>query len=184
MAPAPKPEPDTGQGLFSILAKLTNAIAGICLCGLVVVLVWQVIGRYVLNDSPGWTEPLALVFVSIAALFGAALAVRSETHFAFPLLVELSPAPVKLALKVLARLISFGFGAALAFYGGLLVADGWDVSMAGAPLPEGFAFVGICAGGAMIAMFALERLLKGDAPPEPVFDPNQAEPAATPAGDA
>jgi TRAP-type C4-dicarboxylate transport system permease small subunit len=184
MAPAPRSGPDSGLGLFSILAKITNAIAGICLCGLVAVLVWQVIGRYVLNDSPGWTEPLALVFVSIAALFGAALAVRSETHFAFPLLVELSPAPIKLLLKFMARFISFAFGAALAFYGGLLVADGWDVSMAGAPLPEGFAFVGICSGGAMIAVFAFERLLKGDAPAEPDPVLGDAEPAATPAGDA
>ena len=104
--------------MFSALAALTMAVAGLCLCGMVLVLAWQVFGRYVLNDSPGWTEPAALTLMSVAALFGAAIAVRRETHFSFPTLVEKSPAPVRAALKALSRLIALGFGAALAGYGG------------------------------------------------------------------
>lgn len=145
------------------LARTTIALAGLCLCALVLVLAWQVFGRYVLNDSPGWTEPVALTLMSVAALFGAAVAVRSETHFNFPTLVEKAPVPIRAALKALARLISFTFGAALAFYGGFLMLDSWDVPMAGAPLPEGVSFIGICLGGALIALFALERLISGDA---------------------
>jgi TRAP-type C4-dicarboxylate transport system permease small subunit len=147
---------------FDALARATIAIAGLCLCALVLVLAWQVFGRYVLNDSPGWTEPVALTLMSVAALFGAAVAVRGETHFNFPTLVEKAPAPIRAALKALARLISLAFGAALAFYGGFLMLDSWEVPMAGAPLPEGVSFVGICLGGALIALFAMERLISGD----------------------
>lgn len=149
-------------GLFSAVAKLTIAIAGLCLCAMVLVLVWQVFGRYVLNDSPGWTEPVALTLMSIAALFGAAIGVRRESHFNFPTLVELAPAPVRAVLKTAARLIALAFGGALFGYGGFLMLDAWDVHMAGAPLPEGVAYVGLCFGGALIALFALERLLVGD----------------------
>jgi len=147
---------------FDALARAATAIAGLCLCALVLVLAWQVFGRYVLNDSPGWTEPVALTLMSVAALFGAAVAVRLETHFNFPTLVEMSPAPVRAALKALARLISLAFGAALAFYGGYLMLDSWDVPMAGARLPEGVSFIGLCLGGALIALFAFERLVSGD----------------------
>jgi TRAP-type C4-dicarboxylate transport system permease small subunit len=149
-------------GVFNALAKATIAIAAFSLCALVLILAWQVFGRYVLNDSPGWTEPVALTLMSVAALFGAAVAVRLETHFNFPTLVEMSPPPLRAALKALARLISLTFGAALAFYGGFLMLDAWDVPMAGAPLPEGVSFVGICLGGALIALFSLERLISGD----------------------
>jgi TRAP-type C4-dicarboxylate transport system permease small subunit len=149
-------------GVFNALAKATIAIAAFSLCALVLILAWQVFGRYVLNDSPGWTEPVALTLMSVAALFGAAVAVRLETHFNFPTLVEMSPPPLRAALKALARLISLAFGAALAFYGGFLMLDAWDVPMAGAPLPEGVSFVGICLGGALIALFSLERLISGD----------------------
>jgi TRAP-type C4-dicarboxylate transport system permease small subunit len=105
---------------------------------------------------------VALTLMSVAALFGAAVAVRQETHFNFPTLVELSPGPVRALLKALARLIALAFGAALAFYGGLLMIDSWNVPMAGAAAPEGLSYVGVCAGGALIALFALERLVVGD----------------------
>lgn len=153
------------KSAFAALARLTVAIAAASLCALVAVLAWQVFGRYVLNDSPSWTEPVALTLMGVAALFGAAIAVRMESHFAFPTLVESSPAPVRKALKTLARVISLVFGAALAWFGGFLLIDSWNVPMAGAPLPEGFSHIGLCAGGALIAVFALERLIFGD-PPE------------------
>lgn len=149
-------------GVFNALARATIAIAALSLCALVLILAWQVFGRYVLNDSPGWTEPVALTLMSVAALFGAAVGVRLETHFNFPTLVEMSSAPLRAALKALARLISLAFGVALAFYGGFLMLDSWDVPMAGAPLPEGVSFAGICLGGALIALFSLERLISGD----------------------
>ena len=67
-----------------------------------------------------------------------------------------------MAFKALARLIAFAFGAALAFYGGYLMLDSWDIPMAGAPAPEGLSYIGVCLGGALIALFALERLVAGD----------------------
>jgi len=154
------------SGAFAALARLTVLIAAASLCVLVAVLAWQVFGRYVLNDSPSWTEPVAMTLMSVAALFGAAIAVRAESHFAFPTLVESSPPAVRAALKALSRLIALTFGAALAVFGGYLMIDSWDVPMAGAPFPEGVANIGVCGGGALIAIFALERLIFGD-PPDP-----------------
>lgn len=154
------------SGAFGALSRLAMIIAGASLCILVLVLAWQVIGRYALNDSPGWTEPVALILMSVAALFGAAIAVRRESHFNFPTLVEMAPAPIRAFLKLLARLIALAFGAALGWYGGFLMIDSWNVPMAGAPLPEGLSYVGLCLGGGLIALFALERLISGDYPAE------------------
>ena len=154
------------QSAFAALARLTVLIAAASLCALVGVLLWQVFGRYVLNDSPSWTEPVAMTLMGVAALFGAAIAVRAESHFAFPTLVENAPGPLRALLKALARVIALVFGVALAGFGGFLMIDSWSVSMAGAPLPEGVANIGLCGGGALIALFALERLVFGD-PPDP-----------------
>ncbi|MBL8530479.1 MAG: TRAP transporter small permease [Hyphomonadaceae bacterium] len=154
------------KSAFAGLARVTVLIAAVSLCALVMVLAWQVFGRYVLNNSPSWTEPVAMTLMSVAALFGAAIAVRAETHFAFPTLVESAPKPARAALKLLGRIIALVFGAALAWFGGFLMWDSWDVPMAGAPMPEGVSSVGLCGGGALIALFALERILFGD-PPDP-----------------
>ena len=53
------------------------------LLGLVVVQGWQVFARYVLNDSPSWTEPVALLLLSTAMSLGAAAGVQRGRHFGF-----------------------------------------------------------------------------------------------------
>jgi TRAP-type C4-dicarboxylate transport system permease small subunit len=156
-------------GAFDALAGVTITIGAIALASLVLVLAWQVIGRYALNDSPSWTEPVALTLMSVSALFGAAIAVRAESHFSFPTLMESSPPPVRAVLRFLARLIAVVFGAALSWFGFFLMIDSWDTPMAGAPAPEGVGFAGLAFGGALIALFALERLFTGS-PEKPAHE--------------
>jgi TRAP-type C4-dicarboxylate transport system permease small subunit len=137
-------------------------LAGFALVAMALIQAWQVFARYVLNDSPGWTEPLALLLMSFAVMFGAAVAVRRETHFAFQTFRDAAPGPMQWLMKSISRLIAAAGGAGLMVLGGTLMVDDWPVVMAGAPLPAGLKFAGLCLGGALILLFALERLLTGD----------------------
>jgi TRAP-type C4-dicarboxylate transport system permease small subunit len=141
------------------LARVATWVACSSLIGMVLVEAWQVFARYVLNDSPVWTEPVALLLMSAAMMFGAANGVRSESHFGFFLALHVSPPRVRALLLAFARLIIAAIGAVLAFWGVVLLADGWSIPMAGAPLPQGLYFLPIGAGGALITLFALERLV-------------------------
>ncbi len=144
------------------LASLALGLAGAALVAMALIQAWQVFARYVLNDSPGWTEPLALLLMSFAVMFGAAVAVRRETHFAFQTFRDAAPSPARWVLKSISRLIAAASGAGLMVLGGVLMVDEWPVAMAGAPLPSGLKFAGLCVGGALILLFAVERLLTGD----------------------
>lgn len=144
------------------LATLALGLAGAALVAMALVQAWQVFARYVLNDSPGWTEPLALLLMSFAVMFGAAVAVRRETHFAFQTFRDAAPGPARWLLKSVSRLIAAASGAGLMGLGGVLMIDEWPVAMAGAPLPSGMKFAGLCIGGGLILLFAVERLLTGD----------------------
>lgn len=146
------------------LATIAISVAGLALIGMTAVEAWQVFARYVLNDSPGWTEPIALLFMNTAMMFGAAAAVRSEAHFGFFILLHSAPPPLRHVMAGIARLIAFATGGVLALWGGQLMLDGWDVPMAGAALPQGIAFLPLCLGGALIALFALERLVRAPLP--------------------
>ncbi len=139
------------------IASATIAIAGVSIIGMAVVQGWQVFARYVLNSAPSWTEPMALFFMATTMMFGAAAGVRSSRHFGFFILVESVRPPVRRALRILAALIAAGTGLMLAIWGGEMMIDAWDYRMAGAPLPQGFAFMPLCIGGALIAVFAIER---------------------------
>lgn len=144
------------------LSVVIMGLAGTALVAMALIQAWQVFARYVLNDSPGWTEPLALLLMSFAVMFGASVAVRRETHFAFQTLQHALPDRVQWALKSISRLIAAAAGAGLMWLGGTLMIDDWAVNMAGAPLPSGLKFAGLCVGGALILLFSIERLLTGD----------------------
>jgi TRAP-type C4-dicarboxylate transport system permease small subunit len=144
---------------LTLIARCAITIACVALITMTLVEAWQVFARYVLNDSPSWTEPVALLLMSAAMMFGAAVGVRNEAHFGFFLLVHLASPPVRRVLVSISRLMIIAIGLLLAYWGGVLLADGWDVRMAGAPLPQGLYFLPICVGGGLIALFAFERVL-------------------------
>ena len=144
---------------LGVVARCAITIACVALVCMTLVEAWQVFARYVLNDSPSWTEPVALLLMSAAMMFGAAVGVRNEAHFGFFLVVHVASPPVRAVLVTIARVIIIAIGGLLAYWGAVLLADGWEVRMAGASLPQGLYFLPICVGGALIALFALERLL-------------------------
>jgi TRAP-type C4-dicarboxylate transport system permease small subunit len=149
------------------IARATLALAGLSILGMAIVEGWQVFARYVLNASPSWTEPVALLFMSTTMMFGAAIGVRANRHFGFFILVESSTPVMRRVLQVFARTIAAAIGLMLAVWGGEMMIDSWDYSMAGAPLPQGMVYLPLCFGGALIALFAIEQILV----PEPLPPP-------------
>lgn len=156
-------QPDEAQaaastGILDRLAAVAIAIAGLALLGMVAVQALQVFARYVINDSPGWTEPVALILLNTAMSFGAAAGVHRGSHFGFFILVQISPPWLRRILLALSNLVIALIGAALAVWGGELLLDGLDIPMAGAPLPQSAVFAPMALGGALMTVFALQRL--------------------------
>jgi TRAP-type C4-dicarboxylate transport system permease small subunit len=149
------------NALTAALANAATAVACVSLVGMTLVEAWQVYARYVLNDSPSWTEPVVLLLMSATMMFGAAAGVRSESHFGFFITLHLAPPKVRVVLLAISRLVIIAIGGVLGFWGFVLMADDWRIPMAAAPLPQGLVFLPIALGGVLIALFGLERLLSG-----------------------
>jgi len=147
------------NNLLAWVARVATAIAGAALLGMAATEAWQVFARYVLNDSPGWTEPVALFLLNTAMSLGAAAGVRSWSHFGFFILVHNAPVALRRALQAFACLLVAAVGAALAVWGAQLLLDGIAVPAAGTLLPESAVFLPMTVGGALMFVFAIERLL-------------------------
>ena len=145
------------------LAGWTIATAAFALLMLVLVQGWQVIARYVLNDSPSWTEPVTLLMLSTAMSMGAAAGVHTRRHFAFSLLAEALGPRAKHAVHKFQSVVVVILGAMLAYWGGVLFVDGVHIPTAGAPLPESIDYLPLAIGGALMALFAVSQLFR-DAP--------------------
>ena len=162
------------QGVIDRLAGLSIAVAACALLGLVLVQGWQVIARYVLNDSPSWTEPVTVLLLSTAMSLGAAAGVHTNRHFGFYLLHDhLRPGARKL-IDVLVALVIIGIGTTMAWWGAILLVDGLGIRAAGARLPQSINYLPLSAGGALMALFAFNRLAQ-------VFAPTAEAAAAQPA---
>jgi len=149
--------------LSRVLTPLSNLllwISGIGLILMTVFVAWQVFGRYVLNDSPSWTEPGSLLLMSWFIVLGAAVGVREGDHLGFDIGLHYAPPKVRLAMQTLTFVLVIAFGIAMAVYGGELAAGTWSAKMAGVNMPQGMEYLPMVGGGMMISLFALEKLVR------------------------
>jgi TRAP-type C4-dicarboxylate transport system permease small subunit len=163
---ATPPRNAAGRALDA-LAAAALTVGCLALAGMAAVQGWQVVARYVLNDSPGWTEPVAVLLLNTVMMLGAAIGVRLASHFRFGVLVQMLSARAQRAIFATTQLLIAGVGVLLAGWGAVLAADGWDVAMAGTALPQGAMLLPVCIGGALIALFGIEHAVLGP-PPAPV----------------
>jgi TRAP-type C4-dicarboxylate transport system permease small subunit len=156
------PNVEKSRPVTQALDKLASGCRVVAIIGLVIITLvqaWQVFGRYVLNDSPGWTEPVSVFFMALTVMMAAAIGVREGTHFAFPNVREAMPASLQKMAMIVIHLLTLGVACALSFWGTGLAASAWDIAMAGASLPAGLRYVPVAVGAAIMAVFAIERLI-------------------------
>lgn len=144
---------------LDLVARAALWLAAIGLVAMTAAVGWQVFGRYVLNDTPSWSEPLSLQLVSWMVLLGAAVGVREGFHLGLDIFRHVAPAVVVRAMDVIAMTVVTGFGGAMSWYGLGLAIGTWDATIPVLGLPGGVDFLPLVVGGLLIAVFALERLL-------------------------
>jgi TRAP-type C4-dicarboxylate transport system permease small subunit len=156
--PAATNKPDAP--ITSALARLAITIAAVALCLMALAQGWQVFARYVLNDSPSWTEPTSLLLMNTAMMFGAAVGVKAGAHFGFFLLPQAARGLWRKALLACTHLLVAALSGLLSIWAARLVVDAWPVTIAGAPLPQGLNFLPLAIGGALMVVFSIEHLLR------------------------
>jgi TRAP-type C4-dicarboxylate transport system permease small subunit len=142
------------------LATWSLLLAAAALVGIAAVQSWQVFARYVLNDSPSWTEPVAILLMNTVMMFGGACGVHRESHFGFFIGVHAAPRPLRMTLLAMSRLVQVGVGGLLAVWGFKLTLETWGFPIAGVALPQGASYLPIALGGALIALLSCELLLR------------------------
>jgi len=145
---------------LSRLSTLALWISGLGLIVMTVIVGWQIFGRYVLNDSPSWTEPAALLLMSWFILLGSAIGVREGNHLGFETGLHYAPRPLRYAMLFVTEVLVIGFGIGMAWYGALLSIETWPSNMAGLPVPQGMDYLPLAVGGVLITLFALEKLAR------------------------
>ncbi|PZM15490.1 TRAP transporter small permease [Rhizobium tubonense] len=136
---------------------LKTAVAGTLL--IVAAVLYQIFGRYVLNDSPAWTEIFALVVILYVTCLAAAVGVRDGRHIGMDSLLNLAPEPFRLAAEIIVYLGMVVFGLSMAWSGAELAVEMAPYINAGLPISQAWSYVPLAVGGVLIALFAIERIV-------------------------
>lgn len=145
-----------------ILTKLNTLvlyIAGIGLVCMTAIVAWQVFCRYVLNDSPSWSEPGAVILMSWFIFLGAAVGVRENNHMGFDVLLYVLPKAGKKWLRMISDIVIFAFGIGMIWYGISLVMLTWNTIMPALGISGAWDYAPLVGGGVLICIFALERII-------------------------
>ncbi|WP_353641145.1 TRAP transporter small permease [Mesorhizobium sp. WSM2239] len=154
---------------FSKLNTAALLLAGAGLVAMTAFVAWQVFCRYVLNNSPSWTEPGSVMLMSWFIFLGAAVGVRENNHLGFDVLLYVLPKAGKRVLRMISDVVILAFGAGMVWYGGQLAALTWNTTLPSLGVSGAFDYLPVVAGGVLVVLFALERIVRRIAG-EPVDD--------------
>jgi len=141
------------------LSKLSLVLAVTCLIAVILCVQWQVIGRYVFNDTPTWAEALALLLVLFVTAFGLAVGVRDAGHIGLESLVGLLPDKWRHRIEILIHLLVGTFGVLMVQGGWLWASAKWSEKKPMLPVPDGIDYVPVMIAGALIVIFSIEHVI-------------------------
>jgi TRAP-type transport system small permease protein len=146
--------------------RLCAAIARLCLqvgvAGLVLLIVavlYQVVGRYIFNDTPTWAESGAVLLVLYVTMLGMAVGVRDAGHIGLESLLVLAPEKLRLKMELLIHVLVLVFGLVMAWNCAVLAesVSGYKIPTLG--VSEAFKYAPPALAGVLVAMFSVEHIL-------------------------
>ena len=141
------------------LARLCLQIGVAGLILLILAVLYQVIGRYVFNDSPTWAESGAVLLVLYVTMLGMAVGVRDAGHIGLESLLVLAPQALRLKMELLIHSLVLLFGMVMAYNCGLLAQSVWDYKIPTLGISEAFKYIPPALAGALVALFSIEHII-------------------------
>lgn len=141
------------------LSRWTMYLACICLLGLLGVVVYGVVLRYVFNDAPPYVEQVALLLVISVAMFGASAGVRDAGHIGLDSVVRMLSPRGQFWCRFAVHALSIGFAVALFAGGWEMAVSTYETTIPTLGISEAYRYAPVLAAGVLITLFSLEHLM-------------------------
>jgi TRAP-type C4-dicarboxylate transport system permease small subunit len=145
---------------LDVLSAATVGVAGVALVFLIAMMGWLVFGRYVLNDTPTWIERAATLAILAISMPVAAVGVRERFHLSVLGVREALPPTAQRWIAVGCDALMGLFGAGMAWWSWELVDSVRNFRIPLLGISQGWTYVPMVVGGALMVLFAIEQVLK------------------------
>ena len=138
------------------------SIAGLSIFVMSLIIPWGIFTRYVLGTGSQWPEPIATLLMVVFTFLGAAAGYRANAHIAVAMVTGKLPTSVQAILARAMDVLMLFIAIFMTWYGAKLCMETWNQSIGQLPwMPVGVTYLPVPIGGAITALFVLERLVYG-----------------------
>jgi TRAP-type C4-dicarboxylate transport system permease small subunit len=145
--------------LNSVLFRWAMYLACTCLAGLLTVVVYGVVLRYVFNDAPPYVEQVALLLIISVSMFGASAGVRDAGHIGLDSLVMALPERAQFWCEFVVYVLTIVFALALFAGGAEMATSTRESTIPTLGISEAVRYVPILIAGVLITLFSIEHLI-------------------------
>ncbi|MGC3963114.1 MAG: TRAP transporter small permease [Rhodocyclaceae bacterium] len=145
--------------ICATISRVSLKIATVGLALIIICVLYQVFGRYILNDTPTWAEALALLLVLYVTMLGTAVGVRDAGHIGMESLLAICPQPYKTWLEMVIHALVAFFGCCMTYNGAFLAYDSMGYNIPTLTVPEGLYHIPVTIAGVLIFMFSIEHII-------------------------
>ena len=142
------------KGWYKTLIKASdvcNTVINFCCVTLLtaqtLAIIMMVVGRYIFNKVPAWTEQFAIFCMVWFAMFSIALGVRNDAHVKVEVVDAFASPKVLVGFKLFGCLATMIFGFIMVRYGVALSQMTWKSMLSAFRVPVGLQYASAVAGG-------------------------------------
>ena len=144
--------------LFEGIQKGLELLSMGMLMAMVVIICYQVVMRFVFNDSPSWTEEVAILLMIWFGILSIPIGVKLNLHIGIEYLFNQFPPAGQYVISRLIYLLIVGFGLVMIVYGLELVEFMTMSTLPATKLPSAVEYAVIPVSGVLLIYNAMELL--------------------------
>ncbi len=145
--------------LMDVLHRFCMVVAGFCLVAITLMIPYGVFTRYVLNSASSWPEPMAVLLMIWFSFLSASLVYRENLHIGVAVIPMMLEGRARTAIGWLIEAGMMATNLFIFWWGIKLVGVTWYQTISDFPwYSVGASYLPVPIGGAITALFVIERL--------------------------
>ena len=146
------------------IERTLDAILGLMLLAVALILFYQVFGRYVIGRAPAWTEEVSRMLVAWMAMLGTGACLRNGGHISVGALVNAVSPRIRVVLLAVRDSLVMATAGVMAWAGVRFAMLNADQDSAALEIPMAIPYSAMAVGAALLALVLTLARLGGQSP--------------------
>lgn len=142
--------------------KISSWMLTVSACGLLLmtcIITWQIFDRYILDDTPNWSEKLSLFIMNWYVFLAVAVGVHEKFHLGLVFLSNMAKGIFKKIIEVIIYLTLGTFAIYMVVYGIMLIEKTASHTIPALGISTGWSYLPLPVSGILILIFSLEHII-------------------------